>query len=401
MEIAVLGGGIQGICVALALVRKPKNSIVIFDKQPNFFTQASIKNEGKIHLGFVYAKDTTFRTADKLLQDALLFAPTMESLVEAKINWREITSTPFHYLIADDSMVNPDRLLEYYAELNERHRNLLKNKSLHYLGNRHKELFNLSKTYPAPLQGIAKSVYTEERSVLLSALKRLLLTTIKGKNNIKAQLNHEVESIHRNSRGFIISGRTGDQNWSDSFDVVINCLWDSRLKIDEQMGLLPTYKWVYRLKYRVLAELPKQQTNINSLTIVQGSYGDIVTYKNHPLAYMSWYPACLQGWSQDIQPPAAWESARIENAGTIKSKEIAFNTLKGFDSVLPGISMASIKKVSAGVIYSRGNTDITDHQSELHERHDIGVQAMDGYFTINTGKFTSAPSNAIALANMF
>jgi hypothetical protein len=49
--------------------------------------------------------------------------------------------------------------------------------------------------------------------------------------------------------------------------------------------------------------------------------------------------------------------------------------------------------VDAGVIFSWGEShiDVDDPGSELHQRHAIGVHAHDGYFSIDTGKFTCAP----------
>ena len=46
-------------------------------------------------------------------------------------------------------------------------------------------------------------------------------------------------------------------------------------------------------------------------------------------------------------------------------------------------------------------TDIDDVNSELHRRFDIGVHESDGYYSIDTGKFTSAPFFANKLQNLF
>jgi hypothetical protein len=41
-----------------------------------------------------------------------------------------------------------------------------------------------------------------------------------------------------------------------------------------------------------------------------------------------------------------------------------------------------------------------DPASELHNRYDVGVEAHDGYFSIDTGKFTAAPLFADHLARL-
>lgn len=51
----------------------------------------------------------------------------------------------------------------------------------------------------------------------------------------------------------------------------------------------------------------------------------------------------------------------------------------------------SITQVDAGVIFAWGSTDIDEADSELHQRHDIGLLHHDGYVSMNTGKLTTAP----------
>ena len=68
-------------------------------------------------------------------------------------------------------------------------------------------------------------------------------------------------------------------------------------------------------------------------------------------------------------------------------------TLSALDRIVPGVAASRIDQVDAGVIFSWGKShvDVDDPGSELHERHAIGVHAHDGYFSIDTGKFTCAP----------
>ena len=50
------------------------------------------------------------------------------------------------------------------------------------------------------------------------------------------------------------------------------------------------------------------------------------------------------------------------------------------------------------MVCALGDTDIDDLDSRLHQRWEIGVTARDGYFSIDTGKLTCAPSFALGLA---
>src|SRR3954468_16134144 len=77
MHVAVLGGGLQGCCVALALADRGVN-VCIFDKNEKLLSRAAIANEGKIHLGYMYAGDPTLATAKMMMPGALPFGPFFE-----------------------------------------------------------------------------------------------------------------------------------------------------------------------------------------------------------------------------------------------------------------------------------------------------------------------------------
>jgi hypothetical protein len=195
----------------------------------------------------------------------------------------------------------------------------------------------------------------------------------------------------RTSSGFRIQGVRADGSaWTCEAGMVVNCLWEGRLELDEQMGVLPKRKWVYRLRYRLLGQLSPELAGLPSFTIVLGPYGDVVVYPQRE-AYMSWYPACMQGWCTTLTPPPAWEDACNGQADDRLTRPIVRDALAALDTIIPGILRSRVEVVDAGIICSWGESDISDPGSELHNRFDIGVQSYDGYHSVNTGKFTCAP----------
>ena len=70
MRVAVLGGGLQGACVALELSRHGVK-VDLYEKSDQCLSQASAHNEGKMHLGYVYANDRSLRTARTAPDEAL------------------------------------------------------------------------------------------------------------------------------------------------------------------------------------------------------------------------------------------------------------------------------------------------------------------------------------------
>jgi hypothetical protein len=99
----------------------------------------------------------------------------------------------------------------------------------------------------------------------------------------------------------------------------------------------------------------------------------------------------MRGWTDGVSVPQEWERHCAGWVEDTEASRIAQDALAGFEQVVTGIAQADIDVVDAGVIFSWGKTDIDDPGSELHERFHVGVHCYDGYFSIDTGKFTCAP----------
>ena len=83
-----------------------------------------------------------------------------------------------------------------------------------------------------------------------------------------------------------------------------------------------------------------------------------------------------------------------------EAAEIATATLRELDSFLPGLAEADVLQVDAGVIVARGSSDVDDPASGLHSRSAIGLlhQSADGYWSVDQGKWTTAPLLARRIA---
>jgi glycine/D-amino acid oxidase-like deaminating enzyme len=393
-QVIVLGAGFQGVCVALGLQRQG-HSVTLVDKAPDCMMRASLRNEGKIHLGFVYANDTSFRTSSLMLRSSLTFARLIEEWLKARIDWAAITSRPFTYAIARDSLLSPATLLASYEKLQKTYREMRDTEGSNYLGNQLSTLWQEAPLNTSPPwvneKFVVKSVETVEAALDAGAFRRILRAALDRSDKVEQLYSHKVESAVRTSNGFRVTGtHTDGSEWTREAGIVVNCLWEGRLELDQQMGVLPQRKWVYRLKYRLLGELPQSLVHVPSLTMVLGPYGDIVIYPSAK-TYISWYPACMRGWCSELTPPQAWESACAGQAESKLAAAITQEALTALDNVVPGILRSKVDVVDACIIFSWGESDISDPQSELHERFDIGVQSYDGYYSIDTGKFTCAP----------
>ncbi|MDH3689094.1 MAG: FAD-binding oxidoreductase [Gammaproteobacteria bacterium] len=394
-NIAVLGAGIQGVCATLALLSRGHN-VTLIDKASGLMTRTSLRNEGKLHLGFVYANDPSRNTSRLMLRSALYFRTLLEGWLNQRICWDKLKSTCFGYLVARDSCLSVDKILGHFELLQKDYQMLCQDDQTDYLEVRPERLWRLEKEnnlLSAIDPGfVTHCISTEEVSIDTDAFAAEMQQHLLGRVNLTTLFNHEVISVSRNAESFLIecanSGKQGSRGLQ--CDQVVNCLWEDRLKIDRQLGFIPTREWVYRLKYRVLGALPEYLRRLPSFTMILGPFGDIVNYKKGP-SYLSWYPACRRGWCRETETPTDWERACDGRLSTHEQHAIAQEILLQFDQVVPGIAQTNVDTVDAGIIFSWGATDINDLGSTLHRRDEIGVESHNGYHSINTGKFVCAP----------
>jgi glycine/D-amino acid oxidase-like deaminating enzyme len=112
-RVAVLGAGIMGGSTALHLARLGV-PVTVFDHEDAPFRGASRWNEGKIHLGFLYAADPTLDTARAVLPGGLDFKDQVETLTAITL---DPVTTPEDdlYLVHRDSVTAPEAASRYFA----------------------------------------------------------------------------------------------------------------------------------------------------------------------------------------------------------------------------------------------------------------------------------------------
>jgi glycine/D-amino acid oxidase-like deaminating enzyme len=391
MRALVLGAGLQGTCVAHAL-RRAGHAVELVDRAAAPLLGASFRNEGKIHLGLVYARDAADRTAAVMLDGACSFARLIDEFVGVPLDWVDLRSLPFTYVALPNSMVTVDALRTHYAAVEAAYHD---RDDPEYLGLRPARL--VCEIGPRDLRscvtGAEAAFKTVEAAVDPTGLRKHLVDSLRS-TEIVCRFGHDVRSAERTKSGFTVECSTAAGCVRLHADVVVNCLWDGRLAIDDTIGIAVERAWLYRLKYRVVGRLNRHTAAaagaLPSLTFVVGPYGDVVARSGGEVC-VSWYPACMVARSCDLRPPDDWRPAMDGTLSRAHASPIAARAISEFAMLVPALRDLTIDHADAGVIFSWGDSDIDDPDSELHQRHDIGVHAYDGWFSIDTGKLTTAP----------
>lgn len=397
-RIAILGAGGLGTCTALELAGRGYN-IDLYEEHAQPIKKASYVNEGKIHLGFIYAMDKNLHTAQQMITGALHFISNLKRWI--KIDPENIISTPFNYCIHKGSLMNVSELKHHYKKCIE----IFEVTKHHYKKN-YLDLFdkiNATQLSSSEAEKVINPEYidavfsTNEYSVEPRTIAENLTRTLFETPKINLFLNSKIKSVSKNGSLLNVKIKQKDVVIEEEYTDVINATWNGMLKIDNSMGINPPGKWSHRYKFGNKILVPLSATAFHSCTMVQGPYGDTVNFKDKG-AFISWYPIGRTGWSEELRPPE-WDKTLSES----ERMQIFTRSFEELKKRIPALVNIKFEQENVspvgGIIYALGNEDVDNYQSKLHTRHEVGIRSFDNYHTVNTGKYTLIPYLAVKTAD--
>ena len=397
-KICVLGAGIQGVLSALELAERGRD-VVIYDKANAALTGASLQNEGKIHLGYIFAKDLTDRTAMLMAEGASLFGP----LIDRWWPQQEVeagASSNFDYLVMRGSLEDANWLARRYERIDDIVAEKLTAQGRSYLGV--KTIARARRMDRHAVQSVYNPNYvdavfqTHERAINTVEMARALSGALAAHPKIECRFDTRVDGVAERADGSFsvaVEGRAQDGPYRH----VVNALWTDRLKVDATLGITTTRPHMFRMKIASRIQLPTLQQPTPSSTMVLGPFGDFVWLPGGS-CYLSWYPSGCIKRSFDLAPPPDWahiSDAEIAAADSDILREISLRIPSLGDHIAAVENCISVQ----GIIFCWGETDVDDPDSELHLRRDVGPRSYGrGYHSVDTGKLTLAPLFAAQLA---
>jgi len=400
MAIAILGGGILGVCTALELADRG-HRVVLFERNSELFAEASLYNEGKLHLGFVYAADSSFRTAERMIHGASRFAEILQRWLPASVI-EALPSSSFDYIVHRDSMLTVRTIEDHFQRVraaliesmpanrsplpldsSRPHWRRLSSEelSLRYNPGRVDAAYETCELSVDPwlIGQHLRAVVLEHPGIEL--VRRARVTDVWDRTDGKYDVHFEQDGVRH--RG--------------PFTGVINALWANRPAIDQKYGLQDPGPWFTRRKLGVNIQASGSGSAIPSFTVMLGPFGDVVRYQSGRV-YLSWYPVCMIGTTTGTEE-TDWTAVlhKIDRA------HIRRVTIDALSELCPAVrTLASIDPenyvVNGGSIFALGKSDIVDPKSQLHERFNVGVNSRGTYLSVDTAKFTLGPLMALETA---
>lgn len=383
-RIIIIGGGLQGISAALALAHRGLPSILL-EQKPAILCGASYGNEGKIHLGHVYAMDASLRTGITMMRGATAFAPLLERWC-GPLAWAQWRCQPFRYAVMPGSLASISHLESYYETLWSAAQKSADISFDNYLGTKLTSLWSRTTTTtsnPVIHGESIPCIDTTELAIDTRYFNPTLSQILRSHPFIDLRHEYRVADAQRVGEHFVLSVETPTGPTELKADIVINCAWSDRIRLDTAVGFAHhNPHQSYRVKHRILVKPKHPIDHLVPVTMVQGPFGDMVPFRDG-LVYLSWYPECRTYFAD--RPPLA-EATHPETL-----ERISRRTVEVFGDFFPALENAEVASCKPCIIVAKGDTDVHDPKSELHQRSEGGPEGANGWWSVDTSKLTLAP----------
>jgi len=402
MSAVVLGGGVQGVLAALMLAQRGYD-VTLIDQRGEMMAAASVNYEGRVHLGLIYAMDRSFSTSARMATDALHFTPIVERLLGRKLDWTVLSSTASRYLVHRKSHLSVDQLENHFGQVEQAVLEGLRDDRLSYLGQR---LTHVARRAEIPVDASPTEIVacfdTVETCVDQPAMRKILIDAVGATPRITLSLGLRVRGVSERAGGdweIACEDKAGARHDLKA-SLVVNCLWEDRARLDRQAGIDDFASESVRLKYSMLVRRNKVIDRLGTFLIVHGAFGSIVTHPGRDYAFLSWYSASLKGIAPSQSFPDEWRAACAGNISPQTMEQVWWDNLEGFSQIIPDLGRPEPLLIKAGLILAEGLRDIDRPDSGFHRRDETPIRRSGTFFSIATGKYTSAPRNAELLERL-
>jgi glycine/D-amino acid oxidase-like deaminating enzyme len=384
----------MGASTALHLARRGRH-VTLFDRAAEPFSGASRWNEGKIHLGFLYAADPSLRTARALLPGGLDFRPQVERLTG--ISLRAVTTHQGdHYLAHRDSVVGADAIGAYLrdvAQLVE-----ASPRAPDYLVDvstcRVDRLTSSELSDLADRDAVVAGYRVPEHSVDTQFVADAFVHAVREEPSIELALGQRVTGVERagadDDEWCIVTGNERHGPYRG----VVNASWEGRPAIDLSIGHRPDVDQQFRYRVSVFAHAD-HELDVPCAVLGVGPFGDVKNYDGRNF-YLSWYPAGLVARAEGDTAPSEPELSADDRA---ELRRVVFDALAARLPYVERIDAAvTDARVEGGWVYSQGRGRLDDPRASVHRRNRLGISNIGTYYSVDTGKYSVAPTLADHLA---
>jgi len=394
-RVAILGAGIMGASLALMLARRGLD-VFLFDREDSPVGRASRWNEGKIHLGYLYAAAPTTSTAQAMIPGGLAFGRIVSDLIGGDV-CGHATREDDIFLVHRHSVVGVEAIRARFDAVDALIRGHAEAGA--YLADvsaaRSRQLSRAELDEVSGSDDIVAGFEVPERSVDTQWVADRFGDALRAQEGLHLILGTTVRRVTRAECAGAGRWRViGDPDLDVLFDFVVNALWEGRLEIDATAGLEPEHEWLHRYRLALFART-HAEVKARSALVCVGPFGDLKNYNGRDF-YVSWYPTGLvaQGNGVTLESPVPLTAQQ--------ERRFVADVIAGLGPLLPAtrrvLEAAESIDVRGGFVFASGSGSLADPGASLHRRDRFGVRRMGSYFSVDTGKYSTAPWLAARLA---
>ena len=180
------------------------------------------------------------------------------------------------------------------------------------------------------------------------------------------------------------------------FDAVVNALWEGRPAIDRTVGHRPDTAEQHRYRVSLFVRTGRP-VDAPSAVVAVGPFGDVKSYSAATSTSPGTRRACSPGprpSSRHRSPP--WERRTASGSPPRRSPGSARSCHRSREIE----RAAGEVRVEGGWVYSQGRGRLDDPAAGVHRRSSHGISRQGSYFSVDTGKYSVAPTRAEELARI-
>lgn len=214
--VGIIGGGLFGIMTALE-VAKRGFPVIIFEKEKEIITGASLVNHGRIHMGYHYPRDK--KTVIQSLKAKMPFETFFGKSIVKKIN--------NHYMVAKEgSMTSHKDFLSFCKKMDLPYK------------------ISWPSNLKVSKEKIAVSVKVPETIFDAKRTKGFLLNKLAKANNITLLTDSPVVGLKKNNEGFTVNYGPDNKHGVTNCAALVNATYSGINHINNMLGLpLQTFQY--------------------------------------------------------------------------------------------------------------------------------------------------------------
>ena len=251
VRVAVLGAGMQGVCMALELADRGVD-VELIDRAGDLMTGSATANESKIHLGYVYGADRSLDTARRMIEEAMVFAPLIRRWIGSALDDVSL-SNGFIYAVHRDSHLTREEVESHLSRCTELIATASARPGSEYFGKAVSRPSALSASERATIfdpEFIVAAFRTDELAVDPVGLAEVLKARVRSEPRIEVRLGCRVVGLLTEAGVPAVVTDGADGPVTSRYDHVVNALWDSRIAIDATRGEVPSSSMAAPLQTR-------------------------------------------------------------------------------------------------------------------------------------------------------